>query len=104
MDKLIREYLETAYDSPFDVNVKRRREDVDIEVYCKGDCIARGTINKGKDWTYISWTIPIDTWNKMFNYIPTVKTEKYKDIISWIRKKCKKQGISLVGVSKFNLK
>ena len=104
MDRLLKEYLETAYDSPLDVKVNKMDSWVAIDVYCKGECIAHGTINKGTTWTYISWTIPIDAWNNISNYIPPIKPEKYTDIISWIRKKCKKQGIPLVGVSYFNLK
>ena len=104
MDRLLKEYLEAAYDSPFEIKVNKSDLYFGIDVYCKGECIAHGDINEGKDWKYVTWTIPIGPWNNMSNYIPPVKPEKYTEIISWIRRKCKKQGISLPGVTNLNLK
>lgn len=104
MEKLLKEYLETAYDSPFEVEVENMRTYKSIFVYCGNELIIRGTINESKDWSYVSWVVPVDTWNKMNKYIPTVDPNDYKDIVSWVRKKCKKQGIPLLGHTYYNLK
>ena len=104
MDKLLKEYLETAYGSPFDVKLQTERNYKSIKVFCKEECIARGEIVEGENYTFISWSIPYDTWNKMNNYIPAVNPNDYKDIVSWVTKKCKKQGISLLGQTYYNLK
>ena len=102
MKKLLKSYLETAYDSPLEIEIDENYKGV--FVYCNNDCIARGDIFESKNFKGISWTIPIGTWNKMIGYIPTIEPNMYKDIISWMKKKCKKQGIPMVGVSGFNLK
>lgn len=98
MDRLLKEYLETAYDSPLEVKAYDMESHIMIGIYCKNMCIAKGQINEGEGFSYVSWSIPIQAWNKMCSYVPTIQVEMYKEIISWIRDKCKTQGISMIEI------
>ncbi len=103
MDRIVREYLETKYDGKFELIVTRN-EPIYMELIYKGNQILSGTVNEGPNFTSVSWTIRIDTWDEMNKYVPLTNPNDYSEIISWFRKKCKKQGINFLNPTFHNKK
>lgn len=101
MDKILKLYLETTYDSPFESEVLKRGLNISMYIIHKEECIASGTINQFKNFCYVDWIINHNELYKMNSYLPQIKPDMNNDIIKWIIKRCRKQGINLVGPSNY---
>ena len=99
MEKLLKEYLDTVYDSTLNVEWLIGQSFKEIGVFCKDECIVNGIVHESKDYSHISWNVPYSTWRKIVDYIPAVDPNDYMDIVLWVIDKCKKQNISLPGLN-----
>lgn len=104
MNKLIEKFLDTKYSDDLRVITFDTPDYKGIDIYCNDSPISTGIIKDSGNYMFVSWTVHYTIWNEIYTYIPLVSDSIDSDVITWVRKKCKSQGIPFVSPTVYNLK
>jgi hypothetical protein len=103
VNTLIEKFLDTKYDGPLIVNTFEPYNRKCINISYGDELIISGVINDSGTFMHIDWSVDYYVWRQIYRYIPLEKDIE-SGVITWVRKKCKSQGIPFVGPTFYNLK
>lgn len=104
MNSLIEKFLDAKFEDDLRVEVLKVSHRKTINIFCKNNMIISGNVNDHGSFEYIGWTVHYSLWVEIFKYIPTTEKSIDNDVVTWTRRKCKKQGIPFVGPTLYSLK
>ena len=93
MDKMIEQFLDTAYEGPLWIDDVSSGGNYFSYVMHGDEVILVGQVYSGAGFSYTSWGSPFEVFFRIHKYIPTEMDDIERVLINWIRVKCESQGI-----------
>lgn len=103
MNHIVKKFLDTKLEGPIRVQVHKSSNPKTVGMFCGGTLVITGTINSHPNYTYVHWEVTYSLFTEILKYIPVTKNVE-SDVVSWVRKRCKKEGIPFVSPTVYNLK
>jgi hypothetical protein len=100
MDKMIEQFLDTAYSGPLWIDSVSSGNNSFAYVMHGDEVILVGQVYNGSGFSYTTWGSPFEVFFRIHRYIPTEIDDIERVLVNWIRIKCESQRIPFAWVDR----